>query len=126
MRFPWRRKGFRNCGEKLSHGSHGGRGWIPPIANRRPLRYNRSVYFATPLQAGDAMKARSLSAFFVLLLSAVSSAHADPVTFHQAVELALRHSGTMAIATADQQRAHASYLELRNMYLPQVTLGSGL
>ncbi len=30
------------------------------------------------------------------------------------------------MATADQQRAHANYLELRNMYIPQVTLGSGL
>src|SRR3954468_2398156 len=74
------------------------------------------------------MKARPFCALFVLLLLvfAGASAKADPVTFRQAVELALRHSGTMAIATADQQRAHASYLELRNMYLPQVTLGSGL
>lgn len=74
------------------------------------------------------MKARPFSALFVLLLLLLASAlaGAEPVTFRQAVELALRHSGTMAIATADQQRAHANYIELRNMYLPQVTLGSGL
>jgi len=78
------------------------------------------------------MKARSLSTLCVLLIAVVmtvlasASAAAEPVTFRQAVELALRHSGTMAIATADQQKAHANYLELRNMYLPQVTLGSGL
>ncbi|MBI2678860.1 MAG: TolC family protein [Candidatus Koribacter versatilis] len=74
------------------------------------------------------MKARPFSALFVLLFLLLASAlaGAEPVTFRQAVELALRHSGTMAIATADQQRAHANYLELRNLYLPQVTLGSGL
>jgi outer membrane protein TolC len=53
-------------------------------------------------------------------------AGADPVTFRQAVELALRHSGTMVMASADQQHAHADYLELRNNYLPQMTAGSGL
>src|SRR2546423_3397056 len=74
------------------------------------------------------MKARPFSALFVLLLLVFAGlcANAEPVTFRQAVELALRHSGTMAIASADQQRAHANYLELRNMYIPQVTLGSGL
>src|SRR4051794_11859803 len=71
------------------------------------------------------MKARSLSAALVVLFLVVS-ASAEPVTFRQAVELALRHSGMMAIATADQQRAHANYLELRNLSLPQVTVGSGL
>src|SRR3954447_19884693 len=72
------------------------------------------------------MKARSFTTVVVLLLFAIAGAHAEPVTFHQSVELALRHSGMMAIATADQQRAHANYLELRNLYLPQVTVGSGL
>ncbi|HSE48162.1 MAG TPA: TolC family protein [Terriglobales bacterium] len=73
------------------------------------------------------MKARALCLVLMILavLSAADAA-AEAVPFRRAIELALRHSGTMAIASADQQRAHANYLELRNMYLPQVTLGSGL
>lgn len=73
------------------------------------------------------MKARALC-FVVVMLALLSStqAMADPLPFRRAIELALRHSGTMAMASADQQRAHANYMELRNMYLPQVTLGSGL
>lgn len=66
-------------------------------------------------------------ALFVLLtLAMVLPAAAEPLPFRRAVELALRHSATMAIAAADQVRAHEAYLELRNMYLPQVTVGSGL
>ena len=70
------------------------------------------------------MKLRALLVFVLLVL--VGAASADPLPFRRAVELALHHSGMMAIAAADQQHAHASYMELRNMYLPQVTLGSGL
>jgi len=72
------------------------------------------------------MKARSLSALAALLMLLAAVAGAEPVPFRRAIDLALRHSGVMGMAVADQQRAHASYQELRNMYLPQVTLGSGL
>ena len=73
------------------------------------------------------MKARVLRCLVMILtvLSAVEVG-AEQVPFRRAIDLALKHSGTMAIASADQQRAHANYLELRNMYTPQVTLGSGL
>ncbi len=53
-------------------------------------------------------------------------AGAEPLPFRRAIELALQHSGATAIATAEQVRAQQSYLELRNLYLPQVTVGSGL
>ena len=73
------------------------------------------------------MRARRFLALFVLISAFYAArAGADPVTFRQAVELALRHSGTMMMASADQQRAHADYLELRNNYLPTMTAGSGL
>ena len=64
-----------------------------------------------------------LSAF---LLSASTILAAEPLPLKRAVELALTHSTVAAAASADQQRAFASYLELRNQYLPQVALGSGL
>jgi outer membrane protein TolC len=71
------------------------------------------------------MKARALTLFILTVLFA-TGAPGEAIPFRRAIDLALRHSGTMAIASADQQRAHANYLELRNMYLPQVTAGSGL
>lgn len=55
-----------------------------------------------------------------------SSLSAQPLTLKHAVELALSHSTTAAIAGADEQRAFDSYLEARNSYLPQMTVGSGL
>jgi outer membrane protein TolC len=58
--------------------------------------------------------------------SAVACLAAEPLTFRQAIEQAVRHSGTMAIAVADQTEAHQNYLETRNAFLPTVTLGSGL
>lgn len=71
------------------------------------------------------MKARALTLLILTVLLA-TDAFGEAVPFRRAIDLALRHSGMMAIASADQRRAHANYLELRNMYLPQVTLGSGL
>jgi outer membrane protein TolC len=51
---------------------------------------------------------------------------AEPLPLERAIRLALAHSTTSAIAKADVQRAFASYRELRNNYLPQLTVGSGL
>jgi outer membrane protein TolC len=42
------------------------------------------------------------------------------------MELALTHSGDMAIASSDQVRTHENYLEARDQFLPQVIVGSGL
>ena len=62
--------------------------------------------------------------FSVLLFPA--SLLAEPVTLHRAVELALNHATGINIATADQQHASASYRELRNSYIPQLTAGAGI
>lgn len=64
----------------------------------------------------------------VCLLAAAArpAAAADPLTFRHAIELALRHSGDMDIATADQEAARQSYLETRNAYLPTIIVGSGI
>jgi outer membrane protein TolC len=51
---------------------------------------------------------------------------AEQVPLKRAVELALAHSTTMAASQIDEQRAFASYHELRYQYLPQMTIGSGL
>ena len=51
---------------------------------------------------------------------------AEPLSFRQAVELAVRHSGGMAIAAAEQTRAQQSYQEARSLFYPTMTAGSGL
>jgi len=51
---------------------------------------------------------------------------AEPISLKRVVELALTHASGTAIAAADEQRAAASYRELRNNYIPQLTTGAGL
>ena len=61
----------------------------------------------------------------MLLLVAAIAAMAEPLPFRRAMELAAQRASASA-AAADQQRAHAGYVEARNMYLPQLIVGSGL
>jgi outer membrane protein TolC len=62
-----------------------------------------------------------------LILSCFLSAHAvEPMPLKRVVELALKHSTVAVAADADVQRALASYHEVRNQYIPQAVVGSGL
>jgi outer membrane protein TolC len=75
------------------------------------------------------MKPSSRGAFFCLISAVVLiplSAAAEPVPLKRVVELALSHATGGAIAAADEQRAAASYRELHDSYIPQVTVGAGL
>ncbi len=60
----------------------------------------------------------------LLFLPALSSA--QPLTLRQTVELALKHATGVGISAADEQHASASYHELRNSYIPQLTAGAGI
>ncbi|MGD0987127.1 MAG: TolC family protein [Candidatus Sulfotelmatobacter sp.] len=51
---------------------------------------------------------------------------AEPLALKRAVELALQHSNGTAIAVAEQKSASAGYRDLRDNFLPQIVLGSGL
>src|ERR1039458_5604172 len=68
----------------------------------------------------------SLLALFTVLLAIATRGQAEPLPLDRAIRLALAHSTTSAIAQADVQRAFASYRELRNNYVPQIIVGSGL
>jgi len=68
---------------------------------------------------------RRLSGLLFLLV-AVPKLVAEPLPLQRAVQLALSHCTATGAASADEQRAFASYHEARNQYLPQVILGSGL
>src|SRR5436305_1799617 len=63
---------------------------------------------------------------FLFLCSANLMAQNGPLPFRTAIELALKNSAITGIARADTQRAQANYLQARNLFLPQVTMGSGL
>ncbi|HEX8817621.1 MAG TPA: TolC family protein [Terriglobales bacterium] len=71
--------------------------------------------------------ARSFIPRFLLLVAlVVVAANAETLPLKRAVELAVQHSSTMAASHADEQRAFATYMEERNQYLPQLSVGSGL
>ena len=74
---------------------------------------------------------RWLRLIHLLFLSAAAftaerPASAEPLPLQRAIELAVAHSTGSAIANADLQRTYASYREIRNNYLPQLVVGSGL
>ena len=60
----------------------------------------------------------------VVMVAALSQA--EPLPLDRAIRLALAHSTRSAIATADVQRAFASYREIHDNYVPQLFIGSGL
>ena len=60
------------------------------------------------------------------LLFAADTPPAEPLRFRTAVDLALQHSGVMGIAAMNQWRSRKAYEEVRNHYLPQLTVGSGI
>ncbi len=66
----------------------------------------------------------------LLLLRATLWADENPavetLTFRRTIDLALQHSGVMAIAAVNQWRSQKAYEEVRNHWLPQLTVGSGL
>ena len=72
------------------------------------------------------ISARIHKLLLAVLLFPPASLLAEPVTLHHAVELALQHATGVSIAAADEQHASASYRELRNSYIPQLTAGAGI
>jgi len=64
----------------------------------------------------------------VWILSFLSSQTlaAEPVPLKRIIELALSHATGPAITAADEQRAQATYRELRDNYIPQLSTGAGL
>jgi outer membrane protein TolC len=79
------------------------------------------------LRLPPCLRSTNLLAFFAAVLMMIATrGHAEPLPLERAIRLALSHSTASAIANADVQRAFATYRELRNNYLPQLVLGSGL
>jgi len=77
------------------------------------------------------LTSRATAVAFFLLSLCIPAAAADPpvappISFHNAMELALEHSGVMGIAAINQWRARKAYEEVRASYIPQLSIGSGL
>ncbi len=51
---------------------------------------------------------------------------AEPVPFCKALQLALQHSGLLAISANSQRKARDAYEEARAVFLPTIVFGSGL
>src|ERR1035441_10455727 len=72
------------------------------------------------------LRSTNVLAIITAVLMVAARWQAEPLPLERAIRLALAHSTGSAIANADVQRALASYRELRNNYLPQLFVGSGL
>ena len=68
----------------------------------------------------------NLLALFAAVLIFATRGQAEPLPLERAIRLALAHSTGSAIANADVQRSFAAYRELRNNFIPQLIVGSGL
>ena len=62
----------------------------------------------------------------VAIILIPGSVFGEPVPLKRIVELALSHATAAAISSADEQHAAASYRELRDNYIPQLSTGAGL
>src|SRR5579872_1354899 len=68
----------------------------------------------------------ALGGLLLAFPAALAAQNGNSLPFRKAVELALRNSAASAIAGAEEQHARAVYLQGRDLFLPQVTFGSGL
>jgi len=62
---------------------------------------------------------------FLSLLTVFAAAQ-ETFSFERAIELTLSHSTEIALNYADERRAYESYLESRDAYIPQVSVGSNV
>ena len=62
----------------------------------------------------------------VALAQDAAQAKDKPLAFRTAIELALKNSTTTGMARADAQRARSTVTQSRDVFLPQMVLGSGL
>src|SRR5882762_4952735 len=91
-----------------------------------PIHGQRDEGDEMKLRLPQCLRSTNLLALFAAVLMIATSGEAEPLPLERAIRLALAHSTASEIATADVQRAFASYHELRNDYLPQLVVGSGL
>ncbi len=79
------------------------------------------------MRMNGSVKFRALAATLLMATSLASMPlAAEPIDFHQTIELALKHSGVMLAASADRERTAQHYKAERYAYVPTVIFGSNL
>jgi len=66
------------------------------------------------------------SKWILVLVLIPASVLAEPVPLKRVVELALTHATGLTVTGAEEQRAAASYRELKDSYVPQLSTGAGI
>lgn len=69
---------------------------------------------------------RNVVALGLAVAAGAAPSDAETLTLRHAVELALSHGTTVAIASAEERKADAAFREARNSYVPMFVLGSAL
>jgi outer membrane protein TolC len=94
-----------------------------------------SFHTIRKIRAGEKMKlyarlvpvAACLMALPLILLAQDTASGKDkPLAFRTAIELALKNSATTGLSQADLQRARSVVRQTKDVFLPQMVLGSGL
>jgi outer membrane protein TolC len=68
----------------------------------------------------------SVCVFLIGLLAVGTTEAQEPLSFRQAIELALRHSTEVALSNADETHAYQTYVEAHSSYIPQLFVGSNV
>jgi outer membrane protein TolC len=90
------------------------------------LQARRSRMKRNPLTSRAVSVVLFIAVPFIAAQCFAADPPSPPISFRNAVELALQHSGVMGIAAINQWRAREAYQELKANYIPQLTVGSGL
>lgn len=101
-----------------------------PLGFSLPSRF--FIQSAEQITKGDAMTqnsrcvVRTHALLMVLMCLLPASLSAQGIPMRQMVELALKHSTASQISAASEEQALDTYRELKDSFIPQVTVGSGL
>lgn len=67
-----------------------------------------------------------IARWILIFVFVPASVLAEPIPLKRVVELALTHATGAAVSAAEEQRAAASYRELKDSYIPQLSTGAGI
>jgi len=90
---------------------------MPAADQRRPER---------PATSRGSLRLVALAFLLAASLGLASPLAAQPITFRQAIEMALEHSGTLRAASAERMRTQKQYKVEHYAYYPKVYFGTGL
>lgn len=110
----------------LTAAGHAQRADAPlPNAPRPTVVLSNSTAPSYLPKAGESL-AMALTEQHATHLAATDTSTVGDVSLYTIVDLALRNSRAVHVAEADQQRTRAIWMEMRDIYVPSFSVGSGL